>query len=146
LRLNTEGFGNNLTSIKSVLGVADGGAGGVADGGAGGVADGGAGGVADANDAGSDNAINVLAGEGDTSDSSASNTIGNIREVWGLVYVVSKTEGAMLVFEQDFTLEDAIGSHACSLVANMRVTNGIPLGSFLIITINYAETLKASVR
>jgi hypothetical protein len=26
-------------------------------------------------------------------------------------------------------LEDAIGSHACSLEANMRVTNGIPLGS-----------------
>jgi hypothetical protein len=28
-----------------------------------------------------------------------------------------------------FTLEDANGSHACSLEANMRVTNGIPLGS-----------------
>ena len=28
-----------------------------------------------------------------------------------------------------FTPEDAIGSHACSLEANMRVTNGIPLGS-----------------
>jgi hypothetical protein len=33
------------------------------------------------------------------------------------------------VFRQTFTLEDAIGSHACSLEANMRVTNGIPLGS-----------------
>jgi aldehyde dehydrogenase (NAD+) len=32
-------------------------------------------------------------------------------------------------FRQKFTLEDAIGSHACSLEANTRVTNGIPLGS-----------------
>jgi hypothetical protein len=37
--------------------------------------------------------------------------------------------GTVLVFRQDFALEDAIGSHACSLEANMRVTNGIPLGS-----------------
>jgi hypothetical protein len=35
------------------------------------------------------------------------------------------------VFRQKFTLEDAIGSHACSLEANMRVANGIPLGSSL---------------
>ena len=34
-------------------------------------------------------------------------------------------------FRQKFTLEDAIGSHACSLEANMRVTNGTPLGSSL---------------
>jgi hypothetical protein len=27
------------------------------------------------------------------------------------------------VFRQDFALEDAIGSHACSLEANMRVTD-----------------------
>jgi hypothetical protein len=27
-----------------------------------------------------------------------------------------------------YTLEDAIGSHACSLEASRRVTNGIPLG------------------
>ena len=32
---------------------------------------------------------------------------------------------------QKFTLEEAIGSHACSLEANMRATNGIPLGSSL---------------
>jgi hypothetical protein len=31
------------------------------------------------------------------------------------------------LFRQKFTLEDAIGSHACSLEANMRVTNCIPL-------------------
>jgi hypothetical protein len=57
----------------------------------------------------------------------------------------------MRVFEQDFALEDAIGSHACSLhacslQANMRVTNSIPLGSPLLFTvvatINHVETLK----
>jgi hypothetical protein len=32
-------------------------------------------------------------------------------------------------FRQIFTLEDAIGYHACSLEANTRVTNGIHLGS-----------------
>jgi hypothetical protein len=53
--------------------------------------------------------------------------------------------GMVLVFEQDFALEDAIGSHACSLEATMRVSNGIPLGSPLLLpvaTMNYAQTLK----
>jgi hypothetical protein len=48
-------------------------------------------------------------------------------------------------FRQRFTLEDAIGSHACSLEANMRVTNGIPLGSSLLLpvdTVNCVQTLK----
>ena len=36
--------------------------------------------------------------------------------------------GLVRVFRQGFALEDAIGSHACSLDANTRVTNGIPLG------------------
>jgi aspartate/methionine/tyrosine aminotransferase len=31
-------------------------------------------------------------------------------------------------FRQRFTLEDAIGSHACSIQASRRVTNAIPLG------------------
>jgi hypothetical protein len=35
------------------------------------------------------------------------------------------------IFRQKFTLGDAIGSHACSLQANMRVTNCVPLGSSL---------------
>jgi hypothetical protein len=39
------------------------------------------------------------------------------------------------VFRQKFTLEDAIGSHACSLEANMRVTNGIPLGCSLLLPV-----------
>jgi hypothetical protein len=50
------------------------------------------------------------------------------------------------VFRQKFTLEDAIGSHACSLEANMRVTNGIPLGSSLLLpvhTVICVQTLKA---
>jgi hypothetical protein len=50
-------------------------------------------------------------------------------------------------FRQKFTLEDAIGSHACSLEANTRVTNGIPLGSSLFLpvhTVNCVQTLKAS--
>jgi hypothetical protein len=49
------------------------------------------------------------------------------------------------VFRQKFTLEDAIGSHACSLEANTRVTNGIPLGSSLLLpvcTVNCVQTLK----
>ena len=35
-----------------------------------------------------------------------------------------------------FALEDAIGSHACSLEANMRVTNGSPLGSPLLLPLS----------
>jgi hypothetical protein len=53
------------------------------------------------------------------------------------------------VFRQKFTLEDAIGSHACSLEANTRVTNGIPLGCSLLVpvdTVNGVQTLKASAQ
>jgi hypothetical protein len=49
------------------------------------------------------------------------------------------------VFRQKCTLEDAIGSHACSLEANMRVTNGTPLGSSFVLpvdTVNCIQTLK----
>jgi hypothetical protein len=49
------------------------------------------------------------------------------------------------VFRQKSTLEDAIGSHACSLEANTRVTNGISLGSSLLLpidTVNCVQTLK----
>jgi hypothetical protein len=48
-------------------------------------------------------------------------------------------------FRQKFTLEDAIGSHACSLEANTRVTNGIHLGTSLLLpvdTVNCVQTLK----
>jgi hypothetical protein len=53
------------------------------------------------------------------------------------------------VFWQNFTLEDAIGSHACSLQANMRVANGIPFGCSLLLpvdTVNCVRTLKARMQ
>jgi hypothetical protein len=49
------------------------------------------------------------------------------------------------VFRLKFTLEDAIGPHACSLEANTRVINSIPLGSPLLLpvgTVNCVQTLK----
>jgi hypothetical protein len=55
--------------------------------------------------------------------------------------------GTVRVFRQKFTLEDAIGSHACSLEANTCVTNGIPLGSSLLLPVcivNCVQTLKAT--
>jgi hypothetical protein len=54
--------------------------------------------------------------------------------------------GTVPVFRQILALEDAIGSHACSFEANMRATNGIPLGSPLLLpvgTVNCVQTLKA---
>jgi hypothetical protein len=39
--------------------------------------------------------------------------------------------GTVRVFREKFTLDDAIGSHACSLESNIRVTNGTPLGSLI---------------
>jgi hypothetical protein len=48
-------------------------------------------------------------------------------------------------FRHKFTLEDAIGSHTCSLEANMRVINGIPLGCSLLLpvdAVNFFQTLK----
>jgi ankyrin repeat protein len=52
-------------------------------------------------------------------------------------------------FRQKLTPEDIIGSHACSLEANMRVTNSIPLGCQLpltVATINCVVTRKATKR
>jgi hypothetical protein len=51
------------------------------------------------------------------------------------------------VFRQKFTLEDAIGSHACLLEANMRVSNGIPLGNSLLLPVHSVicvQTLKGN--
>jgi hypothetical protein len=53
--------------------------------------------------------------------------------------------GTVHVFRQKFTLADAIGSHACPLEENMLVTNGILLGSPLLLligTVNCVQTLK----
>jgi glucose/arabinose dehydrogenase len=65
------------------------------------------------------------------------------------IFVVAEYEtvgmGAVHIFRQKFALEDAIGSHACSLEASMRVTNGIPLGCSLLLsvhTVNCVQTLK----
>jgi hypothetical protein len=58
-----------------------------------------------------------------------------------------RVAGTVRVSRQKVTLEDAIGFHACSLEANPRVTNGIPLGSSLLLlvcTVNCVQTLKAS--
>jgi hypothetical protein len=46
-------------------------------------------------------------------------------------YISVGDDGTVRVIRQEFTLEDAIGSHASSLEVNIRVTNGIPLGSSL---------------
>jgi hypothetical protein len=41
--------------------------------------------------------------------------------------------GTVRVFRHNFVLEEAIGSRACSLEANICVANGIPLGSPLLL-------------
>jgi hypothetical protein len=54
--------------------------------------------------------------------------------------------GPLLVFRLESVLEDALGSHACWLEVSMRVTNGIPLGCPLpltVATVNSIQTLKA---
>jgi hypothetical protein len=54
------------------------------------------------------------------------------------------------IFRQKSTLEDAIGSHTCSLEVNMRVTNGIPLGCSLLLPVTLynfrSNTVKARWR
>jgi hypothetical protein len=59
---------------------------------------------------------------------------------------VSSTRSVKVrAFRQKFTNEDAIGSQACSIGANMRVTNVIPLGRPLFLpvyTVNCVRTLK----
>jgi hypothetical protein len=60
---------------------------------------------------------------------------------------LSKTGGTVRAFRQKFTIEDAIGSHACSLEASTRVTNGSPLGyppPLTVTTVNSVKTLKAT--
>jgi hypothetical protein len=57
--------------------------------------------------------------------------------------------GSVRVFRQECALDDAIGSHACSLEAIMRVTNGIPLGCSLLLpigTVICVRTLKARAK
>jgi hypothetical protein len=50
-------------------------------------------------------------------------------------------------FDKNVPFEDAIGSYACSLEANMRVANGIPLGCLLLLpvdAVNPVETCQAT--
>jgi hypothetical protein len=58
-------------------------------------------------------------------------------------------KGRVRVFRQKFALEDAIGSHACSLhtCREQACANSIPLGCPLFLpvhTVNCVQTLKAS--
>jgi hypothetical protein len=58
----------------------------------------------------------------------------------------SRVMCTMLVFDQKFALEAAIGSHACSLKVSMRMANTLHLGGGALLTIaiiNSTETLKA---
>jgi hypothetical protein len=45
--------------------------------------------------------------------------------------IAHRVDGTVRVFRHCFALEDAIGSHAYSLQANLRATNNIPLGNCL---------------
>jgi hypothetical protein len=50
-------------------------------------------------------------------------------------------------FRQKFTLEDTIGSYACSLEATTLLTNGISFGCLVLLpvgTVNSVQTLKAT--
>jgi hypothetical protein len=51
-------------------------------------------------------------------------------------------DGPVRVFRQKFALEDSIGSHACSLEAKMRVTNGIPLRSPLALIVCHHKSCR----
>jgi hypothetical protein len=62
----------------------------------------------------------------------------NIKQFQALEGIkVSVVHGAR--FWQKFTFEEAIGSHACSLQANMRVTKGIPLGCSTFLTSSHCK-------
>ena len=57
-------------------------------------------------------------------------------EVFDADYLVELNAGCTVrVFGQNYALEVAIGSHACLLEANVRVTNGIPLESPLLLSL-----------
>jgi hypothetical protein len=48
----------------------------------------------------------------------------------------------VLGFRQEFTLEDAIGSHGCSLEVSMRVASGIPLGCSLLLPVGTVNSVQ----
>jgi hypothetical protein len=60
--------------------------------------------------------------------------INSLVMLWEFAHLHIQNDLAQCAFSgKQFTLEDAIGSHACSLRANMRVTNCISLGSALLL-------------
>jgi hypothetical protein len=89
-----------------------------------------------------------VAGNQKTHGSSMSSSYKAIAATEGLELLrVSTTwqKGTVCDFRQKFALDDAVGSHACSLEANMRVTHDIPLGCPLLLpvsTVNFVQTLK----
>jgi arylsulfatase B/arylsulfatase I/J len=55
---------------------------------------------------------------------------------------VTNMNGAVRVFRQKFTLDDAIGSHAFSLESScMHATNGIPLGCSLLLPVHTVNSV-----
>jgi hypothetical protein len=52
-------------------------------------------------------------------------------------------DGMVRVFQQKFTLEDAFGSHACSLQACDQWHSSRESTALTVVTINYSQTLKA---
>jgi hypothetical protein len=51
--------------------------------------------------------------------------------------------GAVIgIEEKTIALEDAIGSHACSLEASMRVTNAIHLGCSLLLSVGTVNSVQ----
>jgi hypothetical protein len=84
-------------------------------------------------------------GNGTTLGSSLLLPVDTVNCVQTLKAEAEQAQGTVRVSRQKFTLEHAIGSHACSLEASRRVTNGIPLGYSLFIpvhTVNCVQTLK----
>jgi hypothetical protein len=59
--------------------------------------------------------------------------------------LLSVNKGTVLVFRQEFTLEDAISIHTCLLASSRRVTHSIPLRWPLLVpvhTVNCVPTRK----
>jgi hypothetical protein len=64
-----------------------------------------------------------------------------------MTVAVFTRSGTVCVFEQNGTLQDAVGSHACWLEASMCVAISMPLGRPLpltVATMNCIETLKVA--
>jgi hypothetical protein len=68
-----------------------------------------------------------------------------LRHLLGIPFMLTLKQWYGARFRQKFALEDAIVSHACSLDASRRVTNGTPPGCPFIVPVgtgNCVQTLK----